>query len=111
VAGCISGAQGDGGAGALGGMSDASAFDANRRPAEGALWTDAGARWIQQAAAQGRRDGRLGQVAVIFNAAELEVLVAGLRGTEASRVVCAFPQHSKASKLSFFLSIFHSEIA
>jgi hypothetical protein len=72
VAGRISGAQGDGGAGALGGMSDASAFDADRRPAEVASWTDAGARRIQQAAAQGRRDGRLGQVAVTFDAAELE---------------------------------------
>jgi hypothetical protein len=71
-------------------MSDGPTFDANRRLAEIALWTDAGARWVGQAILHGQPD-RHDQVTVTFRRAELEAFVTGLRGVAQSLLGFAQP--------------------
>jgi hypothetical protein len=72
-------------------MSDGPKFDANRRLAEIALWTDGAARWIERATQQERPGGRHDPVTVTFRRAELEAFVSGLRGVAQSLLGLAQP--------------------
>lgn len=60
-------------------MSGAQKFDANKRLAEIALWTDSGARWIDRATASKQPNGQRGEVTVTLDRRELEAFVIGLR--------------------------------
>jgi hypothetical protein len=73
-------------------MNDAEKFDANRRLAEIALWSDSGARWIERATAAELTDQARGNlVAVTFRRNELEAFVRGMRITARSLLGIAQP--------------------
>lgn len=67
------------------------AFNANQRLAEIALWLDASASWADRATAQARA-GRSGKTIVVtFERAELETFVSGLRGVARALMGLAQP--------------------
>jgi hypothetical protein len=66
-------------------------FDANRRLAEIALWTDAGAHWIGREVERKLSDRRAEDVTVTFDRAELERFVLGLRWISRSLLGLAQP--------------------
>ena len=72
-------------------MNDTTKFDANRRLAEIALWTDGSARWIEQATAPRQSACRSDHVTVTFRRDELETFVSGLRGVARSLLGLAQP--------------------
>jgi hypothetical protein len=70
-------------------MNETTKFDANRRLAEIALWTDDGAHWIEQTTAQ--RANRAAHVTVTFRRDELERFVSGLRSVSRTLLGLAQP--------------------
>jgi hypothetical protein len=72
-------------------MNEITKFNANRRLAEIALWTDGGARWIEQATAPEQPTNRSDRVTVTFRRDELEKFVSGLRVVSRSLLGLAQP--------------------
>lgn len=67
-----------------------SAFNANQRLAEVALWVNAGAGWIDHVTGQART-ARQGEVTITFERTELETFVSGLRAVSRTLMGLAQP--------------------
>jgi hypothetical protein len=72
-------------------MKETTGFDANRRLAQVALWTESAARWIEQATAQERHACRRDLVTLTLKRSDLELFVSGLDSVAKSLLGLALP--------------------